>query len=615
MNTLLTIADINTAVASGRIDAAEFLRSRWQQLYRSHEQQHDPAWINLASASQLEAQLAVLVQRDPAECPLYGVPFAVKDNIDVAGWTTTAACPEFAYIATETAHVVARLMHAGAVLLGKTNLDQFATGLVGTRSPYGAVPNTFSPQHISGGSSSGSASVVARGLVGFTLGTDTAGSGRVPAGFNNLVGLKPTPGLLSTAGVVPACRTLDCVSLLTLTAADAASLLAVVAGHGALSAAEPHFNHPPQPRYAFPAKLHVGIPHSPFFVSDDYRDLYDKACEHLGRLQCSQGLFDLQPFTDVATLLYQGPWTAERYAIAGALIGQGGAGIDPVVAEVINAGRNYSAVDTFNAIYRVRELEVQTRHVWDEFDVLMVPTASNLPTLAEVAAAPIARNSELGTYTNFVNLLGLSAVAVPFGFTAEGLPFGVTFIARGGCDWALAEFAAQWQRSLGLPLGATRRPLQQADTCITATPPGAIPLAVVGAHLAGMPLHHQLTERGARLRATTTTAAHYRLYALKGTQPPKPGLARAAQGAAIVVEVYDLPAESVGTFLAGIPAPLGLGAIELADGSWVNGFICEACALHDAEDITAWGGWRNYLEADIVATGKVATGKPKQKRA
>lgn len=615
MNTPLTIADINTAVATAGFDIAEFLRARWQQLYRDNEQQHDPAWINLATAAQLEAQLTVLAQRDPAECPLYGVPFAVKDNIDVAGWTTTAACPEFAYIATETAHVVARLMQAGAVLFGKTNLDQFATGLVGTRSPYGAVPNTFSAQHVSGGSSSGSASVVARGMVSFALGTDTAGSGRVPAGFNNLVGLKPTPGLLSTAGVVPACRTLDCVSLLTLTAADAATLLTVVAGHGALSAAEPHFSHPPQPRYAFPAIPHVGIPHAPFFVGDDYRELYDKACEHLNRLQCSQGVFDLKPFTDVATLLYQGPWTAERFAIAGALIGQGGAGIDPVVAEVIGAGRNYSAVDTFKAIYRVRELEVQTRHVWDEFDVLMVPTAPNLPTLAEVAASPIVRNSVLGTYTNFVNLLGLSAVAVPFGFTPEGLPFGVTFIARGGCDWALAEFAAQWQRSLGLPLGRTLRPLKDADTRIAATPPGAIPLAVVGAHLAGMPLHHQLSERGARLRSRTTTNANYRLYALKGTQPPKPGLVRDGKGAAIEVEVYDMPAESLGTFLAGIPAPLGLGAIELADGSWVNGFICEPCALTDAEDITAWGGWRNYLEAGTVATGMVATGKPKQKRA
>lgn len=597
MNTLLTITDIRAAVLARHIDAAEFLRGRWQQLYRSNKQQRDPAWISLATAPQLEAQLAVLAQRDPKDCPLYGVPFAVKDNIDVAGWTTTAACPEFAYIATETAHVVARLMHAGAVLLGKTNLDQFATGLVGTRSPYGAVPNTFSAWHISGGSSSGSASVVARGLVAFALGTDTAGSGRVPAGFNNIVGLKPTPGTVSTAGVVPACRTLDCVSLLTLTAADAATLLPVVSGHGALSPAEPRFNHPPQPRYALPAQPRVGIPQSPFFVSADYRALYAEACGWLRKLQCTQGPFDLAPFAEVAALLYQGPWTAERYAIAGTLIDKGGAGIDPVVVEVIGVGRNYSAVDAFNALYRVRELEAQTRHVWDEFDVLMVPTAPNLPTLADVAAAPIMRNSELGTYTNFVNLLGLSAVAVPFGFTPDGLPFGVTFIARGGCDWALVEFAAAWQQSLALPLGAKLRPLQEPDTRITATPPGAIPLAVVGAHLAGMPLHHQLTERGARLRACTTTTPNYRLYALKGTQPPKPGLARAAQGAAIVVEVYDIPVETVGSFLAGIPAPLGLGEIELADGSRVNGFICEPCALADAEDITTWGGWRDYIES------------------
>lgn len=604
MNSPLTVAEFRAAVAGCCFDAADFIRSRWQQLYQSNEQRRDPAWICIASATQLESQLALLAQRDPAECPLYGVPFAVKDNIDVAGWTTTAACPEFAYIATETAHVVARLMHAGAVLLGKTNLDQFATGLVGTRSPYGAVPNTFSERHISGGSSSGSASVVARGLVSFALGTDTAGSGRVPAGFNNLVGFKPTPGLLSTSGVVPACRTLDCVSLLTLTAADAAALLPVVAGHGALSASEPHFNHPPQPRFGFPGRIHVGVPHAPFFVSNDYRDLYEKACAHLNELQFTQGVFDLRPFTEVATLLYQGPWTAERYAIAGAQIEKGGSGVDPVVATVIRAGRDYSAVDTFNAIYRVRELEVQTRHVWDEFDVLMVPTAPNLPTLSEVAAGPFARNSELGTYTNFVNLLGLSAVAVPFGFTPDGLPFGVTFIARGGRDWALAELAARWQRSLGLAVGAKLRPLLEADTRITGVPPGAIPLAVVGAHLSGMPLHHQLTERGARLRTVTTTAPQYRLYALKDTQPPKPGLVRSTQGAAIAVEVYDLPADTIGGFLAGIPAPLGLGAIELADGSWVNGFICEPCAVEGADDITSWGGWRKFLDAGTVVAGE-----------
>lgn len=598
-----TVAEWRALAAGGCDAAAAALRMRWQALRRAG----DPAWIAIASEAQLESQLARLSRQSPADCPLYGVPFAVKDNIDAAGWQTTAACPEFAYAADNSANVVARLMEAGAVLLGKTNLDQFATGLVGTRSPYGAVPNTFSAAHVSGGSSSGSASVVARGLVAFALGTDTAGSGRVPAGFNNLIGLKPTPGAVSTAGVVPACRTLDCVSLLATTAADAATVYAVMAGPGGPDPLEPRFHPPVPPRFAFPATPRVGLPRGPVFTSEAYRTLFDRAADHLAALGWTRGDFDLAPFSAVAEQLYQGPWTAERYAVAGACIERGGAGIDPTVARVIGAGRSYSAVDAFTGLYRVRELEARTRETWSCFDVLMVPTAPGLPTLAEVAAEPIARNSELGTYTNFVNLLGLSAVAVPFGFTPEGLPFGVTFIARGGNDWALTELAARWQASLGLPVGARLRPLQESDTRITAAPPGAIPLAVVGAHLAGMPLHHQLTDRGARLRAVTTTAPGYRLYALKGTQPPKPGLARAAAGAAIAVEVYDMPAETVGGFLAGIPAPLGLGTIELADGSRVNGFICEPCALKDAEDITAWGGWRNYLDRGASSAAPAAT--------
>ncbi|MGE0559587.1 MAG: allophanate hydrolase [Burkholderiales bacterium] len=597
MNTLATVAEIRDAIRAGSVSAPDFLRERLRLLRHLEEQAHDPAWICLATGSQLEDQLKALAGRNPADCPLYGVPFAVKDNIDVAGWTTTAACPDFAYEAKVTAHVVTLLMQAGAVLLGKTNLDQFATGLVGTRSPYGAVPNTFSARHISGGSSSGSASVVARGLVSFALGTDTAGSGRVPAGFNNLVGCKPTPGTVSNAGVVPACKTLDCVSLLALTAADAAAVYAVMAGPGALSPAEPVFSRPVRLRHALPPSLRVGMPRDPFFVGADYRALFAAAGRDLKALGCSQGEFDLAPFSEVAALLYQGPWTAERYAIAGELIERGAPGVDPVVAGVIGVGKKFSAVDTFNAIYRVRELEAQTRPVWNDFDVLMVPTAPNLPTLADVAAEPVARNSELGTYTNFVNLLGLSAIAVPYGFTADGLPFGVTFIAPGGCDWALLELAAQWQRARHLPLGAKLRALKTEDTHITATPPGAIPLAVVGAHLSGMPLHHQLTACGARLRVATQTAPHYRLHALNGTQPPRPGLARAALGAAIAVEVYDMPAEALGGFLAGIPAPLGLGSVELADGSWVNGFICEPWALDGAEDITAFGGWRNYMAA------------------
>jgi allophanate hydrolase len=609
MNTLHTINEIRASF-SGNVAAAtaEFLRQRWQRLLRMNEPARDPAWITLATEPQLEAQLKALALRSPKDCPLYGVPFAVKDNIDVAGWITTAACPDFAYTATRTAHVVECLIQAGAVLLGKTNLDQFATGLVGTRSPYGWVPNTFSPRHISGGSSSGSASVVARGLVSFALGTDTAGSGRVPAGFNNLVGVKPTPGTVSTHGVVPACRTLDCVSLMTLTTADAATVLSVINGPGAIGADEPMFHRPARACFAFPPAPRVGIPQTPFFVSENYRTLFDAACAHLHGQHCTQGRFDLAPFSAVASMLYEGPWTAERYAVAGALIEKNLPGVDPVVADVIRSGKTYSAVDAFNALYRLRELEVETRAIWNQFDVLMVPTAPNLPSYAEVCAAPVLRNSELGVYTNFVNLLGLAAIAVPFGFTDDGPPFGVTFIGPGGTDWALLELAARWQQSRALPLGVRLRALKPADTDIaTASPPQSTPLAVVGAHLRGMPLHHQLTERGARLRTTTRTAPRYRLYALAGTQPRKPGLVRTTDGgAAIALEVYDMPMETIGSLLADIPSPLGLGTIELEDGTWVKGFICEPQALRSAEDITAFGGWRMYI-ASLAQTAKTGT--------
>jgi len=600
MSEPVTIADIRQALITGAVSAPEFLRGRLRKLRRDNDESRDPAWICLASAAQLDAQLEALARRSPIDCPLYGVPFAVKDNMDVAGWTTTAACPDFAHVAGRTARVIERLIEAGAVLLGKTNLDQFATGLVGTRSPYGWVPNAFNPAHISGGSSSGSASVVARGLVPFALGTDTAGSGRVPAGFNSLFGVKPTPGIISNAGVVPACRTLDCVSLMTLTAADAGIVYPVMAAPDPSGGAEPVFTRPARTRYALPSNPRVGVPRAPSFGNDAYRTLFESSCAHLQRLQCAQGRFDDAPFSEVASLLYEGPWTAERYAVAGHLIEQGAPGLDPIVARIISAGKTFSAVDAFTALYRLRELEARIRPVWDEFDVLMVPTAPDLPTYAAVCAEPIARNGELGTYTNFVNLLDLAAVAVPFGFTREGLPFGVTFIAPGGSDWALIELAARWQQSRALPLGTNLRPIQPDDARITTAPPGSIRLAAVGAHLQGMPLHQQLTARGARLHAATRTAPRYRLYALEGTDPPKPALVRADDGAAIAVEVYDLPPETVGSLLAEIPPPLGLGTIELADGTWVKGFICEPRALRGARDITAFGGWRSYMTAGAV---------------
>jgi len=594
MTAMFTVARWRAEAIRSAGEAAVRLRTLGQSLRDAQAKTPDPAWIWIADAGQIDAQLDVLAGLSPASCPLYGVPFAVKDNIDVAGWPTTAACPDFRYIAERSATVVRQLQAAGAVLIGKTNLDQFATGLVGTRSPYGAVPNTFSDSHISGGSSSGSASVVARGLVAFALGTDTAGSGRVPAGFNNLVGFKPTPGLFSTTGVVPACRTLDCVSVFALTAADATEVAGVLESADG-RAAEPHFHERAREVYAFPHRLRVGIPASPVFFDEGYRQQFAVACSHAESMGWQSGDFDLSPCSEVAAELYQGPWTAERYAVAGAWIERGVPGMDPVVAGVISAGRQYSAVQSFQSLYRIRELATSINALWERYDVLMVPTAPHLPTFAQVQAEPVACNSGLGTYTNFVNLLGFSAIAVPAGMTAEGLPFGVTFIARGGCDWALLDLAARWQRSQVLPLGAGLCGPAEYEQAPLLSPPGSMPLAVVGAHLAGLPLHHQITERGGRLRTRTRTASCYRLYALADTHPPKPGLVRDEAGAAIEVEVYDMPPETIASFLAGIPSPLGLGSIELADGSWVTGFICEPCAVRNALEITAYGGWRSYL--------------------
>jgi allophanate hydrolase len=573
---------------------------------RIDRQGKDPAWICVATPQQIEVQLARIEAQPADSLPLRGLPFAVKDNVDVAGWPTTAACPAFAHTATYTARAVQKLMDAGAVLVGKTNLDQFATGLVGTRSPYGAVPNSFDPAYVSGGSSSGSASVVARGLVAFSLGTDTAGSGRVPAGFNNLVGVKPTPGRVSIHGVVPACRTLDTLSIFALLADDAAEVLAVAEHAPDEALQEPSFRRC-TPGAAQFATLRVACPAAPEFVGDAaYAGAFDDAKAHLRGLASEVGAVDMTPFFDIARLLYDGPWVAERHTVLEKLMAEQPEAIDPTVRRVVSAATRFSATDAFRAEYKLRELEVLTHEVWQRYDMLMLPTAPTLPTLAEVAKEPVLRNSELGMYTNFVNLLGLSAIAVPAGFTPKGLPFGVTFVARNGMDAALLHWAAQWQASLRLPLGFRLGPFPE-PTAVAATPraptraPRAEPslaVAVVGAHLQGMPLHGQLVERGARLLQRTRTAPRYRLHALPGQTPPKPGLARLAGGDvghAIEVEVYDMPQQHLGSFLALIAPPLGLGSVELEDGRWVKGFICEPWALHSAPDVSAFGGWRGYM--------------------
>jgi len=608
-NPPLTLPDWRRAYRDGA--SPRELLTALQQRLRAHSPRE--AWITLASAAEIEASIAALEYRasrhaDRAAAlqalPLFGVPFAVKDNIDVAGLPTTAACPAFARTPMAHAHAVEKLIAAGAVCMGKTNLDQFATGLVGARSPYGRPSSAFAADRISGGSSSGSAVVVARGEVAFALGTDTAGSGRVPAGFNNLVGLKPTPGRISSSGVVPACRSLDCISVLALTVADAAEVLAVMEGPDAsdaysafrLGAAE--FGQSPT------AALRIGVPAVPVFGGDaGYAPAFDAAVAQARALGHEVVGIDFAPLLAVAKLLYSGPWVAERHAVVQALMQTDPDAIDATVRRVIEVATDFSATDAFRAQYVLRDAQRDTAALWHDLDLLMVPTAPAHPTHADIDADPLGANALLGTYTNFVNLLGWCALALPAGFTARGLPFGVTFIAPRAADAALARFGQRWEAAVKLPLGATGRAHAPAAATRPAAWPASratLPIAVVGAHLEGLPLNGQLTERGATLREATTTAPHYRLFALPNTTPPKPGLLRVSAyeaGAAVAVEVWEMPLDAIGSFLALIPPPLGLGSIELADGRHVHGFVCEAHALTGARDVTEFGGWRAFLAA------------------
>jgi allophanate hydrolase len=559
----------------------------------------DNAWIALASEAQLNAQLdnlSTLLQSASGELsklPLYGVPFAIKDNIDAAGWPTTAACPEFAYTAAADATVVAKLRAAGAILIGKTNLDQFATGLVGTRSPHGAVCNSFNPDYVSGGSSSssGSASVVARGLVPFSLGTDTAGSGRVPAGFNNIIGLKPSKGWLSNSGLVPACKTLDCISVFALTVSDALSVAQIAGGY---DATDPYSRkNPGSAKVGMPAQPRLAVPSNPEFFGDTQNQaVFEQALSKLRELDVQLVEIDFAPFQQLAEQLYYGSWVAERTV---ALEGVNPEHINPVVRGIVDNGHKYSACDAYKAEYIRAELSRTINDILAGFDALVVPTSPTLRSLAEMEVEPVLFNSQFGTYTNFTNLADLSALAVPAGMRADGLPAGITLIAPAWHDQALAAFGQRWQQALKLPLGATGKALP-AQTPSDKPAPGSVRVAVVGAHLTGMPLNFQLTSRDAVLVEQTSSAATYRLYALPGTVPPKPGLARVAEdGAAIIVELWDIPQARFGEFVAEIPAPLGIGNLQLADGRWVKGFICEPYALDGARDITSFGGWRAFI--------------------
>jgi allophanate hydrolase len=584
--------------------------TEWQTAYRAGRsprelllplraalEQPDTAWIVLASAGQLAQrllELEALADRREA-LPLYGIPFAVKDNIDIAGWATTCACPEFSYVASATATLVQKLLNAGAVVIGKTNLDQFATGLVGTRSPYGVVTNSFDERYIAGGSSSGSATVVARGLVPFALGTDTAGSGRVPAGFNNIVGLKPTRGLLSTHGVVPACRTLDCTSLFALTVDDADYLCRIAAGFDPL---DPYSRRAQPVTATLPARAVLGIPAAPLWFGDEASAMaWEATLDKLRALGVSLQAIDFSPLHAAAALLYEGPWLAERYTAVETLLGTNPEALNPVVRRIIDRARSMSAVDVFKAEYRRAALARVAESLLHGLDGLLVPTTPSIYTVAEVEADPVALNTRLGTYTNFVNLLDWCALTLPAGRRSDGLPFSITVIAGTWKDSALADFGRRWQGAVPWALGATGKPMTAAHLeTLPVDSTDTITVAVVGAHLSGMPLNTQLTERGARLLEATQTAAEYRFFALPGTVPPKPGLLRVAQGgAAIVVELWAMPVAHFGSFVGLIPAPLGIGTLKLADGREVKGFICEPWALEGAEDITEFGGWRAFM--------------------
>ena len=589
--TPLDIASLEAAYAAGRTTPQAVLEAVFARIAETGER---PVWICLAPPARVEAQLAENKRRRAAgeALPLYGIPFAVKDNIDVAGLPTTAACPEFTYVPARSATVVEKLEAAGAILVGKTNLDQFATGLVGTRSPYGICASVFDPAYISGGSSSGSGVAVAAGLVSFALGTDTAGSGRVPAGFNNIVGLKPTKGLISTRGMVPACRSQDCVSIFAASSGEASRVLVVAQGFDA----EDAFSRAAPASASTPAAFRFGVPDRPleFFGDAAAAALYADAIERLKSVGGEAVAIDFAPFEEAARLLYQGPWVAERLA---GLRGYGferPEAIHPVVWQIIGGGAKLSAVESFQAFHRLAELVRAAEPEWRKMDVLLLPTTGTTYTIDAVLADPVTLNSNLGRYTNFVNLMDLSAMAVPAGFRPNGLPFGVTLIGRAFEDGLVAALADRLHRSFdGATIGATGWPLPPAEP---SGPTAGFRIAVVGAHLSGQPLNHQLTGRDGRLIGSARTAPGYSLYLLPGTVPAKPGLVRDGQGRGrLELEIWALDAAGFSSFVAEIPAPLGLGTIALDDGGAVQGFLCEAHAIAGAEDITRFGGWRGWL--------------------
>ena len=555
-----------------------------------------PDGVLTEEAGRLDAELAA----DPGVLdrkPLFGVPFAIKDNIDLAGLPTTAACPAFAYRPARSAPAVQRLCDAGAIALGKTNLDQFATGLVGVRTPYGIARNPFDARYLPGGSSAGSAVAVASGLASFALGTDTAGSGRVPAGFNNIVGLKQTIGLVSTSGVVPACRALDVVSIFALTVPDSLAVLRAATGFDA----DDVYSRSAPPGWAaelvpLPAPLRLAVPRKDqrrFFGNAEAERLFEAALVRLQTLGAALHEIDYAPLAEAAAVLYSPAGVAERTAALDEFLTRHADEMHPVTRQIVTAGRGAGAVDVYRARDRLRGLKRHADAIFADADALVLPTSGTIWRIEEVLAEPVQRNSDLGWYTNFVNQLDLAALAVPNGFQPNGLPAGITLVGPAFGEPQLAAIGDAFHRASGLKLGATAAALPQPGEAARAARHPAIDIAVFGAHMRGLPLNRDLLALGARFAGDCRTAPVYRFYRLAGGGVARPGLVRVAQGGvAVAGEIWHVPSAAVGALLASIPQPLGLGDVQMADGTKVKGFLCEAIATEGAEDISPFGDWR-----------------------
>ena len=597
----MNIEALKRGYDTGVTSPAEVVRELYRAIRSMGER---PIWIHLVTEEESLARVAAIeAAPDKESLPLYGIPFAVKDNFDVAGMPTTAGCPAFSHMPENTAEAIRRLLEAGAILIGKTNMDQFATGLVGTRSPYGICSSVFNPKYISGGSSSGSAVAVASGLVSFSLGTDTAGSGRVPAAFNQLIGVKPTRGLISTDGLLPACRTLDCVSVFAETCTDAQQVLQVLRGK---DPKDPYSREASPGENAAPwlnSGFRFGVPSQEtleFFGDNESRDCYERAIKELIALGGESVSFDYSPFREAAALLYNGPWVAERLAALESFVGDNHDAMEPTVAQIISGASRFTAVETFAAQYRLQELRSRCVALLSQIDFLLLPTTPTTYTIEEVQLSPFELNSRLGYYTNFVNLLDFAAVATPAGLKASGLPFGVSLISCAFSDDGLLAMADRLHRRLATYLGGSNRLLADSPTFrSSATPAGCVLMAVVGAHLTGQPLNWQLTTRKARLVRTIRSHSDYRLFVLPDSVPAKPGLVfePGFGGLGIELEVWAMPEETVGSFLNAIPSPLSLGTVLLADGTRVKGFLCEPAGIVGAKEITNLGGWRAYLNS------------------